>query len=160
MAQHPRSRRGPGFLPPSEQLTGGPPPPPPPPLPFNAEGFLAAEPQTAFAGRTLPFAFTPNRQQFFKSQFDPIFNLFRGAQGRQAAQGGFPTFSFEDFLSGNFNFDSASLGILPRRAGVGDPRASPTGPVDFETLFRGAAPSRRPGGLDRALLAPPVRFLF
>lgn len=55
-----------------------------------------------FFGR-LPQGIGPAQQDFLQGLFQPTFNRYLGALGRQALGGELPTQSFSDYLSSSFN---------------------------------------------------------
>lgn len=116
-----------------------------PPLnfPFNIQDFLSDVPEASFFNRISPFAFTPARQQFLRSQFQPLQNQFAGQLGGQVRSGQLPTLNFDDFLG---------LGL-----GGGGGFSAGAG---LETLFGRTPPGQRPGGRNAAFLSGPNRFFF
>jgi hypothetical protein len=92
------------------------------------------EPRLGYFGALQNQNFSPNQNQFFKTQFQPFENRFFGQLGNQI-QGGtalrnLPT--FQDFISG----------------------------IDFQKEFQSLPPGLRPGGSNQARFRPPTRFLF
>jgi hypothetical protein len=107
--------------------------------------FFDLEPRLLFNARLGQFGGTPNQRNFFKTQFDEIYDEFLGQRGigiLNAQQAGVPIDDatgfenyqhFQDFLSPN-NFS-------------------------FSDRFSSLPPALRPGA-DRRRFAPNVRFQF
>ncbi len=93
-----------------------------------------ADPRALFSARTNFLAPTPSQLERLNNLFPEIFRQFQGVQGRQVLEGGLPTATFNDFLSGRF----------PEFGGISDfdHRQTPT--------QRGQSTGR---------FAPPLRFL-
>jgi hypothetical protein len=98
---------------------------------------LEQEPQALFSSALQRFGGTPNQQQFFQTQFQPIHDLFQGALGQQIQAGQDPNASFEAFLEGQ----------------------NPFVPFSFESFFRNIPRQMRPGGLRATALNPAFRFI-
>ena len=72
------------------------------PPPFNPFfPFLEDEPRAAFFGG-LPENLSFGQQQFASRAFEPFFDQFKGALGRQILAGEAPTLRFTDFFNQQF----------------------------------------------------------
>ena len=65
-----------------------------------ARFFLEEEPRSAFFSATQPFQTSNRMRRFLQEQFQPVWNEFLGAMGRQARLGQVPDLRFADFTQG------------------------------------------------------------
>jgi hypothetical protein len=100
-------------------------------------GFLEEIPEALFSSALQRFGGTPNQQSFFRTQFQPIHDLFQGALAQQVQAGQGADASFESFLEGQ----------------------NPFVPFGFDAFFRNIPRHLRPGGLRATALNPAFRFI-
>lgn len=92
---------------------------------------LEADPRMTYFSTQDRFGRTPVQQEYFKSQFQPIFDQYLGQLGASMRQGQFPTQTFSEF----------------------------TEQFPFTQRFSSMPPSMRPGA-GRRQFAPPTQFFF
>ena len=92
---------------------------------------LEEQPQVGYAGFLEGLlggqggqGFSPNRQRFLQSQFNPTFNRYQGALGQQIMRGQTPDLRFMDFLQ-NFGLGQLGGGFSPQERGEGTGQFAP-----------------------------------
>lgn len=92
-------------------------------MPISDE-FLRQRPEAQFFG-SIPQGLLPAQQRFFGQRFNPIYNQYQGALGRQSLQGQDPQLEFGDFIS-NFDWINQYFGAPRRDRGFYPGRFAPT----------------------------------
>lgn len=98
-------------------------------------GFLEDEPRAGYFSLQSqnPFGRSPNQQNYFQNQFQPIYDEFLGRLGRQIQDtGDQPTLNWMDFL-GDFPFQQQYGSLPPSARGDATRRFAP--PARFLTGF-------------------------